>query len=110
MNRKSRILIALAKHHSSNKTEDRQTYPQTWWIVSQFPKWLKTFTQWICGKTGHELSNTEWGYGGGDVADCWCRWCNKLVEVPKTSVYFSHSDSKELMKMVDKANQQSREE
>lgn len=32
--------------------------------------------------TGHEMSKTESGYGGGRFADKWCRWCNKRFKVP----------------------------
>lgn len=39
--------------------------------------------QWICGfLTGHEISKTEWGYGGGKFADCNCRWCDHVIKVP----------------------------
>ena len=31
---------------------------------------------------GHEISKTEWGYGGGAFIDHWCRWCNEMIEVP----------------------------
>jgi hypothetical protein len=31
---------------------------------------------------GHEISQTESGYGGGRWADKWCRWCDKLIKVP----------------------------
>lgn len=101
---KTELLSALARYHETNRLEGRQGYPQTWWIVAKWPKWLRIAIQWVCGKTGHELSTTEWGYGGGDKADCWCRWCNKLVEVPKTSVYFIHPESRPLMKLVAKTS------
>ena len=40
--------------------------------------------EWLCGKlTGHELSKTEWGYGGGKFVDRNCRWCDKVIKVPK---------------------------
>ena len=45
---------------------------------------LRLLLQKLCGwMTGHELSKTEWGYGGGNVVDRNCRWCDKLFEVPK---------------------------
>lgn len=31
----------------------------------------------LCGAlTGHPASDTEFGFGGGEV-DVWCRWCGK---------------------------------
>ncbi len=33
--------------------------------------------------TGHEISKTEWGYGGGLFVDRNCRWCDKVIKVPK---------------------------
>lgn len=54
----------------------------------------------MCGLTGHELSRTEWGYCGGQYADRWCRWCNKMIKVPKESVYFNFEKSKKLMKQI----------
>lgn len=66
-------------------------------------KWLKKSIQWLCGFLGgHELSNTEWGYGGGEFADRWCRWCNKVIKVPKESIYFVNRDAKDLMGMLGK--------
>jgi hypothetical protein len=41
------------------------------------------------------------GYGG-DKADRWCRWCNKMVQVPKTSVYFTNPGAKEMIQELDK--------
>ena len=32
--------------------------------------------------TGHELSRTEKGYGGGITEDRHCRWCDKVFQVP----------------------------
>ena len=64
-------------------------YPQTWADVSRMRKipyvgeYLYKFTQWLCGKiTGHRNSKTEWGYGGGEYANVWCRWCNKIGQMP----------------------------
>jgi len=63
---------------------------------------LRRFLQWLCELAGHELSLTEWGYGGGDVADRWCRWCDKLIVVPKTSLFFLFPQSKSKMEKVGK--------
>lgn len=82
-----------------------KNYFQTWMYVSRISRRCKIagkIIQFLCGIRGHELSKTEWGYGGGDYADCWCRWCNKMISVPKTSLYFTNPDSRDLMKMVEK--------
>jgi len=100
--RKSEILTSIARHHKSNQYENREEYPQLWWVVSKYPKPIKKVIQFLCGFFGgHELSKTEWGYGGGH-ADRWCRWCNKLVQVPKTSVYFTNPGAKEMIQEFDK--------
>ena len=65
-------------------------YFQTWTLVSSIRsikfigEYLSKFIQYLCGIIcGHEHSKTEWGYGGGDYADSWCRWCNKMIQIPK---------------------------
>lgn len=66
-------------------------YFQTWAWNSKLRrkcKWCAALWQWLCGLKGHEISKTEWGYGGGDTADVWCRWCNKLMKIPKTELQF----------------------
>jgi len=68
--------------------EPFKDYPQTWCYM---PHWkiLKLPIQWFCGVTcKHELSETEWGFGGGDNVDCWCRWCNKMLSIPITEARF----------------------
>ena len=78
-------------------------YFQTWPYVAKvrripfIGKPLVFILQTICGVRGHELSNTEWGYGGGEYADRWCRWCNKLIKVPKTSIRFKFKETAHLM-------------
>jgi hypothetical protein len=85
-----------------------EKYFQTWPYVSKINrikfigKPLVKIIQFICGLFDHELSKTEWGYGGGDTADCWCRWCNKLIEVPKDSIRFRFKGSSEMMKLIGK--------
>ena len=61
-------------------------YLQTWYYVCRlrkpYPKIYK-FIQRLCAKaTGHDWSLTEYGYGGGDMFDRWCRWCNYRIKVP----------------------------
>jgi len=79
------IMPYLAKFHPKNKIERRQEYPQLWYCVP-FKRNSKgrKFAEFICGLLiGHEISNTEWGYGGGDYVDRNCRWCDKLIKVRK---------------------------
>jgi len=84
------------------------SYFQTWMYVSKLRKipfigiYLIRVTQKICGfLCGHELSKTEWGYGGGDYADRWCRWCNKLIRVKKENIHKEFSGSYHKMKEVE---------
>jgi hypothetical protein len=83
-------------------------YFQTWPYVSKLKrlpvcgKILVRLIQAICGWRGHELSKTEWGYGGGDTADRWCRWCNKHVQVPKTEIQFAFKENASLMSNIGK--------
>lgn len=96
---KNRILSFVASKHPMNNEGGRDEYPQLWYCMPQNTKATKVL-QWICGITGHELSAIEWGYGGGDYADRWCRWCNKRISVPKTSVQFQFPGSRERMRGV----------
>ena len=81
-------------------------YFQTWGYVSKTRRIpiignsIYRLIQFICGMFGHELSKTEWGYGGGKYADRWCRWCNKLIILPKDSVRFVFKDSSDLMNTI----------
>lgn len=87
-NKIKKILPSIARLHPKNKIEGREKYPQLWYC---WPKWtcrkngkIYASKTVICGfLTGHELSNTEWGYGGGNFVDRNCRWCDKLIQVPK---------------------------
>lgn len=83
-----RILPGIARFHPSNKIEDREQYPQTWWLMPKNKK-LKKVVQYICGiLSGHEISKTEKGYGGGKFIDCNCRWCDKAIKVPVSECEF----------------------
>ena len=81
-------------------------YFQTWAYVAKISNIpliggiVSKTLQFICGLFGHELSKTEWGYGGGDTCDRWCRWCNKLIVAPKTSVQFAFKEDADLMKEI----------
>ena len=77
-----------------------ESYPQFWYCLPR-SKTLRKPLQFLCGLLGgHELSKTEWGYGGGPYADRWCRWCDKRVEVPLESVFFMRKEAKELVKLL----------
>lgn len=96
---KSRLLVWLSNNWKKNMDTD---YPQTWYYVPK-NKYARRFCSFLCSILGgHELSNTEWGYGGGKYADRWCRWCNEMVQVPKESIYFRFKEGnpRELMKEV----------
>lgn len=81
-----------AKFAPSNKLYNRPLYPQLWycwpkWTGRRHPRIFRART-WLCGKlTGHELSKTEWGYGGGKYADMNCRWCDKTIRVPVADTF-----------------------
>ena len=67
----------------------RGGYLQTWGIVSDIGRLpligqrLATSIKWLCGTiVGHTVSKTEWGYGGGEYGDVWCRWCNQKGQIP----------------------------
>jgi len=103
---KKRFLIWLTKNWEKNKGKD---YVQTWYYMP--PRWsrctsngkvkhhaagypLRLFFEFLCGVFGgHEPSKTEWEYGGGKYADRHCRWCDKVIRVPKESIYFQFKDS-----------------
>jgi len=80
------VVVALSYLHRSNWIGDRYKYPQLWWIwpgSRKYPKTRQNIKK-ACGVlTGHEISKTEWGYGGGGFVDRHCRWCDKLIRVPK---------------------------
>lgn len=81
-------------------------YFQTWTYNSKLQRrcaLCAKLWQWFCGLFGHEISKTEWGYGGGDTADVWCRWCNKFMQVPKSELLFRlDKERRELLKQVGK--------
>jgi hypothetical protein len=84
-------------------------YFQTWHHVAKIRrikfigKPIVKGIQAVCGFIGgHEPSKTEWGYGGGDYADSWCRWCNKLIPVPKEELLTRFPGSGQMMNMVGK--------
>jgi hypothetical protein len=112
-----RLLPHVARLHPKNWRPDRWRYPQLWYCGPK--RWKRNkrgvilrkarprlFLEWLCGAmTGHELSKTEWGYGGGKFIDRNCRWCDKFVQVPKDEeptkrdrlldIYLSHGEGEE---------------
>ncbi len=71
-------------------------YPQTWYYM---PRWkpMRKFCRFMCGIfTGHELSETEWGYGGDGLVDRHCRWCDKLHRVPISEARFAFQTFREM--------------
>ena len=59
---------------------------------------LYRFAQWFCGRfIGHQISPTEWGYGGGAYCDVWCRWCDHLSHIPLKE----HPRAIEVMNQLD---------
>jgi hypothetical protein len=90
-----KFMIFLGKRYPSD-------YFQTWAYVANLDAVNKNILRFLCGIIfKHPHSKTEWGYGGGKYADRWCRWCNKMFQVPKESVYFTNPSSKTLMKEVE---------
>ena len=50
---------------------------------------LFIFRTWLCDIfVGHEISKTEWGSDGGELIDCHCRWCDKLIQIPRDEARF----------------------
>ena len=81
------LLPYIALMHPKNWKYDRKSYPQMWHLWGKYLGYRnkkRKFIERICGLlTGHEPSKTEWGYGGGNYVDRWCRWCDKLMKVHK---------------------------
>lgn len=108
------VLPFIARMHPKNWGKDRQIYPQLWYCMPK--RWVELKNEFypngqhklrrakprlvierICGVlTGHEISNTEFGYGGGGSIDRSCRWCDKNIPIPKSENCVSE-EFKELM-------------
>jgi len=111
------ILPYVARIHPKNWGKD---YPQLWYCVP-FKRWKESKTETypnghaklyrrkprqiveeICGfLTGHERSETEMGFGGGEFMDCNCRWCDISIKIPKSEC-FPSKFLKDLMPLVGK--------
>ena len=90
------------------KEKEMKGYFQTWMYVSKISKTpfvgiclAKTIQKLCSSVCGHEPSKTEWGYGGGEYADRWCRWCNKLMKVKKEIIHQEFAGSFHQMKRVE---------
>jgi hypothetical protein len=59
-----------------------------WQLVARSPRWMHKPIQALHGLFGHTPSKTEWGYGGGNTVDTWCRWCNKFQQMPMETARF----------------------
>lgn len=81
--RKSQILARVFGWLNQQTGRNSRGYPQGWYRMPR-NRFLRTLCKRICGILGgHEISKTEWGYGGGEYADRNCRWCDVLIRVPK---------------------------
>lgn len=99
--RESNYLYRKGKLDQENYLR-RIQYPQTWWMqkyiplrilwrrwynykgnVHRNPLYIYVAVEFLCGLlTGHEVSATEHGYGGGNFIDRHCRWCDKVFLEP----------------------------
>lgn len=84
-----KVLPYIARLHYKNwKTKERWQYPQLWdkwpgFMTRHRGPRLCATKERVCGViTGHEISKTEWGYGGGKFVDRNCRWCDHVIRVP----------------------------
>lgn len=93
----------------------RMLYPQTWWMKQYLPQCLvkrhfvykehyfrnplRSILTSLCRiSTGHEKSDTEHGYGGGDFIDHHCRWCDKVIREPiEDSVWAQEGELSDLI-------------
>jgi hypothetical protein len=114
------LLPFLARLHPRNWTESRWKYPQLWycmprrWVLEKVKSHSKAglptglrrakprlILEHICGfLTGHEISKTEVGYGGGGFIDRNCQWCDKSIKIPK-SENIPSGPFKSLMSIMD---------
>ena len=63
---------------------------------------LRKFVQWLCGKiTGHRPGK-DWGWGFGDTADAWCKYCDKMCSIPKADLKKYEGARKQIYEMTGK--------
>ena len=89
-----RLTTALVKFgfslHPKNRGSD---YVQGWNCIpiayGPEHRRRRTVLEFVCQLlTGHEISETEWSYGGGDKVDGHCRWCDKVLKIPLDEARF----------------------
>ncbi len=114
-NRVRKKLLLLAEQWD-RETSPPEGYPQLWTFNSGiqmvWPR-LTKLLQWLCWLlVGHEPSKTEWGYGGGQYADRWCRWCNKMIRVQKESLYdeFGPTKISDMIGVIDNGRKEATNE
>lgn len=95
---KQKIMAAVSRPFQK---EDNKDYPQTWYFMplNWFPR---RFLQTLCGILGgHEISETEWAYGGKYVCVN-CRWCDKSIEITSDQALDLFPDSEFLRDTIKK--------
>ena len=86
----------------SRRLGDDNEYPQTWYLIVRRPRWIQWILRSLCGLViGHEPSLTEWCYGGGAFVERNCRWCDKVIYVPKDSVIDEFPEAEGLISEFD---------
>lgn len=66
-------------------------------------KYIKSVLQFLCGKLCGHCYDADWGYGGEETIDVWCRYCNYYTQLQKTSIWFRNKESRKLMDQVGKS-------
>lgn len=87
------LLLGLARLHPYNWIKEYWKYPILYWIFPVRDPWaepndsfvIATKLEKVCRlATGHELSEKDWYYKpGSNFVHRKCRWCGKLIYVPK---------------------------
>jgi len=88
----SKILHFLFSLHPKNHGKD---YVQGWNCTGirhgKKYHYRRKVLEFVCNIiSGHEISETEWGYGGGDMVDCHCRWCDKVIKISTEEARFRY--------------------
>jgi hypothetical protein len=92
----SSVSRAHTRHDPRLDTENRLSrlaYPQTWYlVVRRFPNIkARRIIHRLCRVVGgHEISDTERGYGGDGFVDRHCRWCDLLIRIPIAEMPSDH--------------------
>lgn len=52
---------------------------------------IKRLKQFLCLKMiGHKPNTYEWGYGGHGKVDVWCKYCDKMFQIPIEEARFRY--------------------